>query len=895
MALGTVSCDKYDLDERDPEGWGASIYSFLNDAGNYTITTRLIQDLDLAETLSKTGSKTLFASSDESYAEFFKKNKWQVSSYEQLSKAQKKLLLNGSMIDNPYQVADLSSTQNRTEGMCMRRNSSISYLDSVAVVPQAELPNMDAADWKYNTFWKRFANRDKVVLLKDATTAPMIHFIEDFMVNNKITNEDYEFLFGDKPGTRQAGDAAVNGVKIRREGQNQRCSNGFVHEMEGVIMPLSNMAEVIATTPELSQYSKLLDRFSFPHYAGKTVTDQYNALYKANVDSVFEKRYFSLKSHPDPNKAEDNGKKSVQITADDFGVRFAGDPNVHPDDYLTFDPGWNTYFTGDATSTADERMKNDMAVMVVPSNTAMDNFMSTEREGIALSKEYPEGFKDVPNSIVALILNNNQLQSFVKSVPSKFDNVLNSNNDPMKLSKDQIERVIFANNGVIYVTKKLYAPTNFITVLNPVTFDSNLAIMKWAIQRNEYNVYLNSLESTYSLILHTNGSLKYIDPLSVLQNTRDNWKVYEFKYDPSRTNQGKDEIYAKIWQYDADTHEMTEIPGDEGIEENADQLKWRLREILDACIVVHDEGGGLSDDVPYYRTMGYQTIKVKNPSKAEAGGMTVATSRLINEGNNSAITIVNPNEHDNGKTYQIDTDEPLQATFKSVLDMMKETVDETGEMAEFYNLINGNLDEYTEDVRDKKQYAFTRNIKSFNTFHYTVYVPTNESVDKWLKQNNIYNHEDPTIKGWDYVFSLEEGSPERVADSIKLGNFVKYHFQDNALFIGAQPEAGEFTTGYVITEDLGEGIKRSKFKKLRAELTKTGVTVQDYEKKGPVRKVLTTNSKCYNIMAREYFFDLLDYNTGRKASSPEECNRLYGASSAVLHLIDGPLETDFSK
>ena len=65
---GLMSCSDYDLDETTPDGWGSSIYSWLDEQGNYTNTVRLIDDLGYREVLSKTGSKTLFVADDEAFA-----------------------------------------------------------------------------------------------------------------------------------------------------------------------------------------------------------------------------------------------------------------------------------------------------------------------------------------------------------------------------------------------------------------------------------------------------------------------------------------------------------------------------------------------------------------------------------------------------------------------------------------------------------------------------------------------------------------------------------------------------------------------------------------------------------------------------------------------------------
>ena len=65
------SCSQYDLDEKTPEGWGSSIYSWLDEQGNYTNTVRMINDLGYKEVLAKTGSKTLFVADDAAYERFF--------------------------------------------------------------------------------------------------------------------------------------------------------------------------------------------------------------------------------------------------------------------------------------------------------------------------------------------------------------------------------------------------------------------------------------------------------------------------------------------------------------------------------------------------------------------------------------------------------------------------------------------------------------------------------------------------------------------------------------------------------------------------------------------------------------------------------------------------------
>ena len=92
--IGSItSCSHYDLDEYDPEGWGSSIYNYLDESGNYTNTLKLIDDLGLKDVLLRTGSKTLFVADDDAFNRFYSNNAWGVKDYSQFTDGQKKMLL----------------------------------------------------------------------------------------------------------------------------------------------------------------------------------------------------------------------------------------------------------------------------------------------------------------------------------------------------------------------------------------------------------------------------------------------------------------------------------------------------------------------------------------------------------------------------------------------------------------------------------------------------------------------------------------------------------------------------------------------------------------------------------------------------------------------------------
>ena len=102
-------------------------------------------------------------------------------------------------------------------------------------------------------------------------------------------------------------------------------------------------------------------------------------------------------------------------------------------------------------------------------------------------------------------------------------------------------------------------------------------------------------------------------------------------------------------------------------------------------------------------------------------------------------------------------------------------------------------------------------------------------------------------------------------------NFLKYHIQDNALFIGAEEESGDFETAVIDPST-------ERFYRVNAVLSADGITLKDHA--GNTRKVMTSNPQLFNLMAREYQYD---------SSDASRANNIETSSSAVIHQIDQPL------
>ena len=849
VAGGLSACsDGYDLAEKTPDWLGSSIYDYLNGSGNFTNTVRLIDDLGYAEVLAKTGSKTLFVADDDAFNRFYQRNQWGVRRYEDLSTAQKKMLLNGSMINNACQVAYLSSTaavddKGPVEGDCMRRLTAQSEYDTVPVLKPQDMPD--------NPFWKRYRDAGKpIVCMSDRTVPPMIHLIESFLTTRLITNEDCNFLYN-YTVSRQPGDADVNGVHMAE--QNIKCSNGFVHRMAEVVTPLPNMADLITHRPNMQGYAKLLNRFCAPyrHDDKDQLTVDYNRLYNTNIDTLYELRYFSERSHA--SAAGNNRAEELVLTPDQGPV-----PGK-----LKFDPAWSQYYSATTSSTAANiALQQNMGVMLVPSDAALERYWN-EGGGKAL-KDYYGSWDAVPDNVVADMINVNMINSFTGAVPSKFHTVLNDANDELGLKPEFIDSVFMASNGAVYMTNKVFNPVSYISVTFPAKINETMNVLYWAVEQCDYKVYLFSQNTYYSLFIPTNESLlEYVDPVSYGKSKT---QIFKFHYKADAQTEGE-KVWASIWEYDPETGTV----GDSIDEATSDQVLDRLEYILESHIVI----GNVEDGNEYYQTKGGSMVRVRNAAAGENGMQVQGAGQTENAQWLPVVKVYDQSLEGNGKAYIINNG-PIQTARKSVNDILAEHPD----YSRFYDLLSNSS--LLETVRSlgtgesaPRYLSPSKNLTVFNTYRYTVYVPTNAAIKQMQDDGEL-----PTWEDWEAETDTEK------KDSLKneIETFLRYHIQDDNFMIGAGSKSAETeTSAYKVVDG------NMSYYKLRTSADNSNLTVTDAL--GQTHNV-TKAAGLYNLQACEYLFAPNPYSGFNPSSgmSLNDANIIYTTSFAVVHQIDGCLK-----
>ncbi|MHB9142856.1 MAG: fasciclin domain-containing protein, partial [Paludibacter sp.] len=250
-----TSCNDNPLEDHEPEWLGASIYDYLKTDGHFTNYVKLIEDLDYTEVLSKTGSKTLFVANDSAFNEFYKKNDWGVMSYDQLTLAQKKLILNFGMINDAYLVDMLSNYNSGgglSEGGGMRKVTAVAVLDSLPYVHGMSLPE--------TPFWNYY-KPNGIYLLQNNTPWTMMFFTQKHLDRTQITDEDFKILTGED---RVKNDAFIFGNKIIK--RDITCKNGYLNILQSVLIPPVNMDQYVINNPKMKLFSKLMDRFCCPFF-----------------------------------------------------------------------------------------------------------------------------------------------------------------------------------------------------------------------------------------------------------------------------------------------------------------------------------------------------------------------------------------------------------------------------------------------------------------------------------------------------------------------------------------------------------------------------------------------------------------------------------------------------
>lgn len=879
--------------DHKPASLGGSIYEELKNpnqdhlTGTFNTYLRLVDDLNYSSTLSRTGSKTVFPANDEAFERFFKSNKWGVSRYEDLSTSQKKLLLYSSMIDNALLVGMLSNvsggTDGITSGLGLKHPTSVSVIDSIShYYDPTQMP-------ANNSWWTKYF-KTGIDVVCDNTRPMMVHFTREQMVNNNITtigdNSDFSILTGEAYDEASKPAYIFNDRIINRD---ITCMNGYIQQLQDVLLPPGNMAQVLRDENETSIFSRMVDYFAAPYYDAAT-TNQYNDWAIANnaplKDSIFQVRYLSSRS------------QNASLVVDPSGN------TMGQGRYLSYDPGWNQYYPAHANTSSIDYSITDMGAMFVPCDAAIKKYFLPGGSGAFLIDIY--GTKDnteanllenldsmyVKNpQVISAFIKNLQKNSFVETVPSKFESIINDASENMGMNISYLKQnsdgkydIKIANNGVIYILKDMIAPDEYQAVLAPASSYPDMRIMNWAIQDRKYlgvdfKFYLLAMSANYAFFIPEDEAFNayYIDPTSLGHQKPE---VLHFYYNEKKNPVVRCDRY----YYDVATGTLGDRIGEVA---DISQRSSQLVDILNYHTVLMESGETFGKN-KYYKTKHGGEICLQG--NGEAGSSIVSGAQIDNGAAPSVIKAVY-NEK-NGTAFRVSN--IIQAPQNSVAKTLKNN----DQFSEFYEAcagfsatdilkwagISDETNSFGTTEQDQyiiftstygtgknaiKKACLDENVKMFNTYNYTLYAPDNAAMEEAYANG---------LPRWSEIQALFEEYGDEAPDNVRaevleqikaIREFVRYHFQSISLYADKTVEGGTYQT--LATNELG----------LAREIKVSGGNDKIVVTDGAgIQHIVDANAAgmVANAMARDYWFN----------SSALSATAITTSSFCAVHEISKP-------
>lgn len=918
--LMTSCIDKYEEVDADskPSWLGESIYAELKNpnqerlTGTFSTYLRLVDDLGYGEVLSRTGSKTVFPANDEAFQRFFSSNnEWGVSSYEQLSLAQKKLLLYTSMLDNALLLGLLPNVSNGSsdpmKGEAVKHATNVSVIDTIQHLGSAaDMP-------KGNPYWEKYYEKG-IDVVSDASRPMMVHLTREYMLNNDIKTvgegSDFEILTG-TPFTE--GTAYIFNNRVING--DVTCQNGYIHQLEDVLVPPGNMAQVLRRHSKTTLFSRIVDHYAAPYF-DETTTRQYNDYAKANnlpqKDSIFQIRYLSTRS-----------QGGTDLTKDPAG-------NIKSSTYvLNYDPGWNQYYPAVSSSgnnNVDNSIRN-IGAFFVPDDNAVKGYFLPGGGGSHLIDIYG----GLPNTEANLMVNLDSLHAkkpeiltsfcknllkthFTATVPSKFPNVTNDAGENMGLKLDMIDRkddgkydITIANNGVVYVINDMIVPDEHRSVMAPASQYPDMSVMNWMIQDGhangdylgvDFKYYLMAMSANYAFFIPENSAFDYyyVDPTSLGHPDVDGEPradVLHIYFDSLATKQP----YVKCFRYyyNPKTGEI-----DKSVPRNVDNpsaIKTQLVDILNYHTLVLGEGEEIGQN-HYYKTKHGGEVYV--PDGNQEGARIMSGSQIENPDLLPAPRIKSLQRQKNGYSYRMDR--IIQPPHKSVYAVLEENA----QFSEFLEACTGfgatdlltwagisadkneatgstEQDAYTIFTRDYKlgstsisNACLDYNVKMFNTYNYTLFAPDNTAMAQ-AYANGLPHWSDIVALMEKYSEEEHDITPDEQADMDaakamirQIRDFVRYHFVTNSVYADNTIEGGRYQSLCLDATGIAKEVVLSGGSGQLAVRDQAGHTVTVNA---------SDNGRVVNKMTRDYWF-----NTDKRQATAIETS-----SFCAVHQISEPL------
>ncbi len=821
--------DDYLYLQETPEAMKRSIYSTLQTDGRFTTYVKMLQRMDSAyvEILSRTGSRTVFAPTDEAFNQFFTDNPYGYRSVADMPASLVKTFLSYYTLENAYVVNLLGTGTGYKAGESLRRYTTYDRTDSILYTDQ--IPD--------NAQFQRF--KGKKMYLNTPGEWTLLNFTQPYFQLKGMTNQDFNLLYPD--ASRTDGDVHIFNAKILSGANNRNivAANGYIHVVDKVVLPPKNMYEYVRDKQEIGIFKKLLERFCEPVYDPEST----HSLWDRNPgirDSVYNVGFFYT------------GDRYI---VDEYG-------NQIKVDNLLFSPAVN-----DASGAAGT---HEMPVLFAPTDKAMNEYLAA-----SFFKDYGT-WDNVPDNIVAKFLNTHMKKQLSDSYPSHLATIVDDMKGDLMFPRFNYSEVIkdvqVCRNGLVYVINKVVLPRDFNTVVAPIMNDERTKIINWLINATynnkqfqlKYNYYLTSVENEFTLIVPVDEAfVHYLDPVNQSNYVTGGKKMLNFRY--------LEDLKGVTYYYCDMNGDSIATPGKPNFTNTNDPVlltvQNRLKDIMDYHIVV----GRIDDNQTYVQTKGGTFFKVDR----QGGNLRFQGAGDIEAG--TYVNVIDKFMTGNGMVYFVD--KRITHTLNSPYHYLEQTADCSMfyEMLMVYNDPDATFfdkdDTYNKAVVSQSEYK--KNIFAakdgidfvfpfLGSYDYTILAPTNAAMTRALNER--------AFKTTDEIKAITT-APERIEAIKKNILFLKNHFIDKSLFTDQFYKNSE-VDNYQWPQDFTTGAKNSATKTFyTVKISRQGDAFVIQDGRGNTAKTVSGTT---NTLTRQYKFSN---------------SSIGSTSRTVIHQIDHVLMT----
>lgn len=892
---------------------GSTLYDNLQALGNYTTYLRLIDSFggikrafenkytdDERKNMGFIDTLTVFAPNDEAFARFFAHNVWTdqqgntISSYEQLSDSQKLSLIYMSYIPGFVTANNLHSNSNIKANLRLysydRQFNLVPYKhtggtdintfppDSYSYIDYAKELNQHIVDgvWiGYGTIGDysgaAFAYRGGTMIWND-----------DYWQYNGLSHDDLSFIgAADTEGSEHI---KIGNAHITQP--NQRCKNGYLHLVDEVVVPQPNLMYNLAQARlggKCSLASSLVQRFNYLKYDYLYYNDAFNVSDSAWTvrNSLLDRVSTTTIQTPAIILPTDEALKAFLLASDNPLWQFG----INKDNYY-------------------------------------DMLMSLPRE--VLQPFVKEWFRT----------------SFTDVLPSRYSNMRSAKGHQLlagvttpEAYKLAVQQVIPAVDGIIVVVdavpnaEDLRNELTFVKLAGRVTgtaltandryeYNTNAAPFSTDYQREMHN-------KSFTMFVPTDEGLKQyglVDPISMASNNRTSWRYWSLTPQSiSYNGDGQIAVAAKAYRYDYNKVRNTETdrPLSAMYSSNANEncangnygpiKRQLLTDMLDQHIVLQDVDSLLNTPRRWYLSRSGMPIYMKehtNTNIVVNGGMQIdLNEKDAADKHDCIMQLVGQNS--TGTSVVIDR--PMQPTTQNVFQRLQsnDAFSMFFEYAEALNnaytlkeMLFGNeasealSRKYTIFADPSGSYARYGNantmlVNFFHNFNYTIFVPTNEGMQKAVAEGlpTIESIEQFVEESLDDNGQLPDDKREQAqARYLTLLNFLKYHFCDKSYFLEPDLESGD-------TEQTTTAcIDASNQQALTADINSGNGMLMVRDASNRYKAV---KPDLANIIARDAEFN--DHPTRARYIRSASNVVLHGIDNADYLLFDNTLNGDFTR